>query len=465
MNQTVNPSRLFLASCLALITTAFSFSIRAGILPQLGTDFGLTAEQLGFINSMWFLGFPISMIVGGLVYNTVGPRIIMTVAFVCHMLGILLTIYAGGYSTLLISTLFIGIGNGCTEAACNPMIADMYSGTTMNKMLNRFHMWFPGGIVIGSLISLVMGPENLNLPWQAQIWIIVVPAVIYAFLFFGQAFPRSSNEASTQQLTTSSIAKGALILAAVCFMVKLATDFDWLVVSDSVRTITNVVALVSTMIGIYLYFGGLFLFIFCCMAITAISEFGPQQWVGLIMSKSGAQPLIILALTTGIMAVGRYFGGPIIHRLDQTGVLLGGSFFATIGIYLFSTQTGTMAYVAAIFFAIGVCYFWPTMIGFVAERIPQSGALGMSIVGGVGMFSTSIWQPIIGRWIDTARSEKALTGLSGDALELAAGQATLLKMMTFPIILIVAFTVLWFWMRNRKPGHVDEKLVAEQPQL
>lgn len=418
MNQSVNPSRLFLASCFALITTAFSFSIRAGILSQLGTELSLSAEQLGFINSMWFLGFPISMIVGGLVYYTVGPRTIMMVAFLCHMLGILLTIYAQGYTTLLISTLLIGIGNGCTEAACNPMIADMYSGSTMNKMLNRFHMWFPGGIVVGSLISLVMGPANLGLSWQAQIWIILIPTVIYAFLFFGQTFPTAKVAGSTS----------------------LASNFQAMLTP-------------------------LYLFIFCCMALTAISEFGPQQWVGLIMAKSGAQPLIILALVTGLMAVGRYFGGPIIHQLDQTGVLLGGAVFATIGIYLFSTQTGAMAYVAAVFFAIGVCFFWPTMVGFVAERIPKSGALGMSIIGGVGMFSTSIFQPIIGGWIDAERAVQTAAGNAGDALELAAGQATLAKMTTFPIILIVAFAGLWFFVRNRKVVHADETTVAQQPQM
>jgi len=416
MNQAVNPSRLFLASCLALITTAFSFSIRAGILPQLGTEFGLSAEQLGFINSMWFLGFPIAMIVGGLVYNTVGPKTIMNVAFVCHTLGILLTIYAGGYTTLLISTLFIGIGNGCTEAACNPMIADMYSGSTMNKKLNRFHMWFPGGIVVGSLLSLAM--TTLNLGWQAQIWIILVPTITYAFLFWGQAFPQPRIEGVTS----------------------LGKNFQAMLTP-------------------------LYLTIFGLMALTAISEFGPQQWTALILSKSGAEPLLILALVTGLMAVGRYFGGPVIQRFDQTGVLLGGSLFAAIGIYLFSTQTGAMAYVAAIFFAIGVCYFWPTMIGFIAERVPLSGALGMSIVGGVGMFSTAIFQPVIGGWIDAERAQKAAAGLMGDALELAAGQATLLKMTTFPLILIVAFAILYVVMRNRRPSTATEAAVAQQPIL
>ncbi|MGB5275316.1 MAG: MFS transporter, partial [Flavobacteriaceae bacterium] len=119
-------------------------------------------------------------------------------------------------------------------------------------------------------------------------------------------------------------------------------------------------------------------------------------------------------------------------------------------IYLFSTQTGSMAYVAAIFFALGVAYFWPNMIGFVAAKIPKSGALGMSIIGAVGMFSTSIFQPIIGRWIDTDKAEAAATGLTGDELDLVAGQATLGTMVTFPAILIGLFIILWFWVRKRK---------------
>ncbi len=110
-----------------------------------------------------------------------------------------------------------------------------------------------------------------------------------------------------------------------------------------------------------------------------------------------------------------------------------------------------MAYVAAVFFAMGVCYFWPNMIGFVAEKIPLSGAIGMSVVGAFGMFSTSIWQPIIGGWIDSAREKATAAGLEGDALELAAGQSTLQTMVTFPAILIVLFTILLFWMRKAKP--------------
>jgi len=401
MTDSINRSALFNASCFALITTAFTFAIRAGILPQLGDTFGLSAEQLGFINSMWFLGFPISMILGGLFYHQVGPANIMRIAFATHTLGILLTIFADGYNTLLISTLFIGFGNGCTEAACNPMIADMYQGNKMNKMLNRFHMWFPGGIVLGSLISKFM--TDLNMGWEAQIWIMMIPTVIYAVLFFGKTFPRPLVEGSSS-------------------------------------LVENLKSMVSPV----------FLFLFIAMAFTAISEFGPQQWVGLIMGSSGASPMLILALTTGVMAVARFFAGPVVSTLGQTGVLLAGSILATLGIYLFSTVTGPTVYVAAVIFALGVGYFWPVMVGAVAQRVPLSGALGMSIIGGVGMFSTAIFQPIIGGWIDGSNAAMAATGLTGENLELVAGQETLQKIMLFPIILVVLFTVFFFWQKNTK---------------
>jgi len=196
------------------------------------------------------------------------------------------------------------------------------------------------------------------------------------------------------------------------------------------------------------------------MAMTAITEFGTQQWVGIIMSSSGASPMLILASVTGLMAVGRFFGGPVTKIFGQTGVLLTSAIFAAIGIYLFSTVTGPMVYVAAVLFAIGVCYFWPTMVGAVAQRVPLSGALGMSIIGGVGMFSTSIFQPIIGRWIDVATAEHAAAGLTGTQLELVAGQDTLSKMVTFPAILIVLFIIFFFWQRKPKALDKDPDVLA-----
>jgi putative MFS transporter len=400
MSQTINANRLFLASCFALITTAFSFSIRAGILVQLGTELNLDPVQLGTINSMWFLGFPISMILGGIFYAKMGPKLIMQIALVAHAIGIITTIYASSYNVLLISTLLIGLGNGCTEAACNPMIADSYTGNEFHSKLNRFHMWFPGGIVLGSLISKFM--TDANLPWQAQIWVILIPTIIYAVLFFGQTFPKP----------------------------RVAGD----------NTLANFKAMLNP----------LYLFMAACMALTAISEFGPQQWVGPILAKAGASPMLILALVTGLMAVGRFFAGPLIKQLNTVGVLLGSAIFGVIGIYMLSTMSGSMLYVAAVFYALGICYFWPNMLGFVGEKLPETGALGLSIMGGIGMFSSSMFQPVIGGWIKSNKVVAESQGLVGDAADLAAGQATLSNMLLFPGILIVAFAILYFTTRKAK---------------
>lgn len=143
----VNKNKLFLAACIALIVTAMTFAIRAGILNELGVEFNLTDTQLGYINGMAFWGFPLATIFGGLLYNKLGARKLMILAFISHLVGLIMTIYAGGFVTLLISSFLIGFANGSVEAACNPMIADMYT-TNRTTMLNKFHVWFPGGIVI-----------------------------------------------------------------------------------------------------------------------------------------------------------------------------------------------------------------------------------------------------------------------------------------------------------------------------
>lgn len=184
------------------------------------------------------------------------------------------------------------------------------------------------------------------------------------------------------------------------------------------------------------------------MTLTATTELGTQQWVERILGQAGASPMLVLALITGLMAVGRYFAGPVIHRFNPLGVLWGSAIIATIAIYWMSQATGGMVYVAAVLFAIGVMYFWPTMIGATSEYNPKTGALGMSVMGGAGMFATGIWQPVIGGWLDSERSEALASGMSVEAADLAAGQATLANIAIFPTILIVAFGILFFFRKQ-----------------
>ena len=392
-----NRDRLFLASCVALIVTAMTFAIRAEILGDIGAEFGLDNKALGQISSMAFYGFPIAMMVGGLLYNKVGPKAMMWIAFGSHVLGLVLTILAGGYWGLMISTFFIGFANGAVEAACNPLVAGMYP-EKQTQMLNKFHVWFPGGIVIGSLVALALG----SFSWEVKIAVMLIPTAIYAFLIIGQEFPRSTG-----------------------------------VAADTGRNVRGV-------------FSALFLFIAVCMTITATTEFGATQWINVILSDAGANGIVLLLLTSGIMATGRFFAGPLVHRLNPVGVLLLSAALAAAGLFLLSTVTGPMIYVATVVYALGICYFWPTMIGLAAEYVPESGPLGLSLVGGAGMLGSGIWLPIIGGWIDQHKAEAVAEGLQGDMVDLAAGQATLAQIMIFPLVLIGLFALLYFWVRGRK---------------
>ena len=404
MDTTISKKILFNASCIALIVTAMTFAIRAGILVELGNDFNLNNTQLGWINSMAFWGFPVATIFGGLLYNYFGPKKLLVAAFLSHLVGLVMTIYADGFTTLLISSFLIGFANGSVEAACNPLIADMYSNNR-TTMLNKFHVWFPGGIVIGALATNFM--NSFGLGWQLKIAIMILPTLIYGYMFFKALFPMSEN---------------------------IDTD-----TSNNIKSL----------------FTPLFIFVAVCMTLTATTELGTQQWLQPLLEKSGASPMLILAMVTGIMAVGRYFAGPIVHKLNPIGVLFMSAIVSTVAIYMMSIVDGTMLYGASILFAFGVCYFWPTMIGFVSEYMPKTGALGMSLVGGMGMFATGIWNPIIGSWIDTNTQTALDSGLTQDLAEIAAGKATLGNMTYFPLILIVFFGILFLNRKNLEKLRVN----------
>lgn len=363
----VDKSRLFNASCMALVVTSMTFAIRAGMLGKLGTQFNLDNSQLAWITGMAFFGFPVATTLGGFFVDIVGMKRWMWLAFGAHLLGLLLTIFAGGFWTLFISTFLIGFANGSVEAVCNPLVASMY---TENKttMLNKFHVWFPGGIVIGSLLVVLM--NKMGLGWQWQVASMLIPTILYAWLFWGQEFPKTER-------VEKGVSMGEMVAACA---------------------------------------SPLFIFMAVCMFFTANTELSTTQWVEKLLGNAGANPLLILALVTGLMAVGRFFGGPIIHKLNPTGVLLMSAILATLGIFFLKSATGPAVYGAAIVFALGVTFFWPTMLGFVNEYIPKSGALGMSLIGGAGMFGNWAYQSFfLGPQLDSEMTRVAATGLTDPA--------------------------------------------------
>ncbi|WP_145856422.1 MFS transporter [Pedobacter suwonensis] len=413
----IKTTKLFWASCLALLVTSLSFGIRAGIMNQLGIDFQLSTAELGTITAAAFWGFPLAIVVGGFVVDIIGMKRLLVMAFVFHLAGIILTIFAQGYWSLFLSTLLIGIANGTVEAACNPLVAALYPENKTTK-LNHFHLWFPGGIVIGTLLVTLF--VQLGLGWKVQVAMMIIPTLIYGYLFSKLDFPVTERVSSGY--SSSDMYKAVL--------------------------------------------SPLFIFMFICMFGTAITELFTGQWIGLLLKNVTDNAILLLTLTTGIMVIGRGFAEPVVHRLAPQGVLLLSAIFAAAGLYMLSTFTGNSVFFAAIVFGIGVCYFWPTMIGFVAENVPKSGALGLNLMGGAGMFAVSIYTMFMGSFYDSLIVKHLPAGASFDAylkapenseyaLALAnaknlAGPEILRATLIIPIILIVAFGGLVIYLRSRK---------------
>ena len=436
--ENVNQKRLFIAACLALLVTAITFAIRAKIEGVFTTDYGLTKEQIGYAFGPAFWGFAVAMFLGGFIIDLVKTKTIIRLAFGMHLIGIVLLLLAKDMTSLFIANVFIGFGNGSVEAACNPLVATLFPNKK-TKMLNRFHVWFPGGIVIGSLLAALIMDE-LNLPWQVLVSLLFIPLAIYGFLFFGQKIPeteRVSTGVSYKEMMRN-IGAPYTITLAVIFMILVATIPA---ISEVITSNNSLPFIIVGIVAVFILIEGrlvnkitlLFPLIFFCMLLTASTELGTTQWINALLAKNGIGPMIILAVVTGIMAVGRYFAGGLIHRLNPTGVLLGSAVIATAGLLLLSIASGpVMTVLSAAVFAVGVCYFWPTMIGVASEYVPKSGALGMSILGGAGFVATSMVLPIMGKSIETA-----------------GPQITLRNMAVLPIILIVAFIGLYILIKAK----------------
>jgi MFS family permease len=345
------------------------------------------------------------MIFGGPLCDVLGMKRLIGLAFIGHVSGVIIYLIAKDATMLFIGTLCIGIGNGMVEAACNPLVVSLFPDNK-TTMLNRFHVWFPGGIVIGGLIAYAF-LEKLHIGWHVLVALLLIPAVIYGVLFLKLKFPQ------TERVTRGISGKQ---MFAACL-------------------------------------SPLFLVMVVCMLLTAATELGTNQWLGALLQGAGISGILVLVFINGIMALGRSFAGPVVHRLNPNGMLIFSALFAGIGLLLLSKASGGAAFGAAFVFAVGICFFWPTMLGFVSEYLPNTGALGLSLMGGAGMFSVSLILPVMGKWYDKYKAAAIAVGEETTKAEAIAGSNTFLKVAIMPAILVVIFVIIYFARRKHYVQH------------
>ena len=108
----MDAKRLFLASRVALVVTAMSFALRAGAVGPWAAQFQLSHEQVGLVNGTAFWGFTLAMLFGGPLCDALGLGRIMAFAFVGHLAGIVLTIFAWNFWSFAAFNVITGLGIG-----------------------------------------------------------------------------------------------------------------------------------------------------------------------------------------------------------------------------------------------------------------------------------------------------------------------------------------------------------------
>src|SRR6266849_3802428 len=385
----MNPRRLFIAGCIALITSAFSFMIRQNITDPLSDDFLLTKADIGAVMGAAFLGMAVAMICLAPLCDYLGMGRVIFLAWMCHFAGIMGTIFSPNltnslesalvpslfetraslaYSVLWISTFLVGSGNGLVEIAINPLAATLYP-RQKTHFLNILHAWWPGGLIMSGLLAIFVinpllpeiaprvGFDLGNSGWKLKMGILLIPLAIYGLLCMGQRFPvteRVQANVSTKEMFLEGL-RPLFILWAFC------------------------------------------------MLLTASTELGPNQWQESVLKRTAhVSGTLVFVYTSGLMFIMRFFAGPLAHRFSPIGMMTGSAVLSALGLYwLSSVDNPVMAFVAATVFGVGIAYFWPTMLGVTAERFPKGGALLLGLMGSFG--NLAIWQalPIMGGIYDS----------------------------------------------------------------
>jgi len=427
-----NKPKLFLLSVIALATAGIGFSIRGDIGGALQGHFfdpidrlhsaEMTASVLGIV----FMGFAVAIAVGSPLLDYFGMGRMLGLSSALFVVGNLVVVFADHLNLGLpifwvvwIGMLCIGVGQGLVETVINPLAATLYPDDKTHK-LNVLHAWWPGGIIIGGLISLALGQFGAG--WQIKMAVVLLPAVIYGAMILGTKFP-----------PTERVAAG---VPARQMFKELARP--------------------------------LFIILWLSMFLTAASELAPGQWVDIALTRTvGMKGIILLIYVSGLMFVMRHFAGTLAHKLSPIGLLWVSCFLASAGLLLLSVANSPITgLLAATVWGIGVCYMWPTMLASASERFPRGGALLLGLMGTAGTMSIKFVLPWMGSIFDktkikVAGGEEAFKALTGDKLNEvlgAAAQQSFRMVAILPAILLIVFGAIWLYDRSRG-GYKAEKIV------
>ncbi|MBL9198966.1 MAG: MFS transporter [Opitutaceae bacterium] len=381
---------------MAILAAGVGFALRGGIFDNWGAEFGFSATQIGAIGGAGFTGFCFGIILGGVVCDKIGYKPLIIAAFLLHVISAVVTFMAGGsnaYTMLTIGMFIFAYANGTLEAVANPLVATLFP-SNRTHYLNILHASWPLGMIIGVALGWWLD-DYMKIHWKIQLALYLIPTLVYGLMFMGQHMPKS--EASAKGASFSDMFKDVGLLGAlvVGFLLSLfiAGTFG---VSDTVaRIIAGVLVILVGLMTKFSIGSVLLFFLYIAHALVGAVELGTDGWIQNITGNlfTSGEGKALFLWTSLIMFALRFCAHWIENtlKLSPVGLLVVCSILAVVGLQLASTmQTFTMALIALGIYAVGKTFFWPTMLAVVGDRYPRSGAVAMSIMGGIGMLSAGL---------------------------------------------------------------------------
>ncbi|NBV20673.1 MAG: MFS transporter [Proteobacteria bacterium] len=388
---------------MAILAAGVGFAIRGGIFANWGADFGFTGAQLGAIGGAGFSGFCFGIVIGGVLCDKIGYGKLVILAFACHVLSAFVTFAAtdksNAYNMLYWGMFIFAYANGTLEAVANPLVATLFPHNRTHY-LNILHASWPAGLILGGAAGWLMGADSMlggkdGINWKIQLALYLVPTVAYGFMFFGQSFPKS--EASEKGLSLGEMFKDVGILggAVVCFLVAKFFN-DALQLPQAVSYGIGGALLVAVGVITRFSIGSVLLFVlFITHALVGAVELGTDGWIQNITGNilTPGEGKILFVFTSSVMFALRFCADFIEKKigLSPVGILLVCATLGCVGLNLVSgIATFGGALLALTVYAVGKTFFWPTMLAVVSDRFPRSGAIAISIMGGIGMMSAGL---------------------------------------------------------------------------
>jgi MFS family permease len=410
-----NAGRLLWAGFMAILAAGIGFGVRGGILANWGAEFGFTGAELGAIGGAGLTGFCFGIIIGGVIVDKIGYGKLVIAAFAFHVLSAFVTFAAHPEQTKLVAynflywgTFIFAVANGTLEAVANPLVATLFPNKRTHY-LNILHASWPAGLVFGGAIGWWLG-EGLNWPWKWQLALFLLPTIVYGLMFLGQHMPKS--EASQKGLSLGEMFKdvgllgGVVVCGLIALFIKDAfgpmlhffTGVDFFAGSSFWWVALAVAGALWAAVGVITRgsIGHVLLFVlFVVHALIGAVELGTDGWIQNITGNllTPTEGKILFVFTSAIMFTLRFCADFIERRigLSPVGILLTCAILAVIGLLLTSRiETFAGAMLALAVYAVGKTFFWPTMLAVAGDRFPRTGAIAMSIMGGIGMMSAGM---------------------------------------------------------------------------